>query len=196
MIRSGLKSAFKGLLRRATGGGAAAPVPEDAVEAPPASIEVEADVALGWARDGALLIDVREPNELYGGHVAGALLIPMRQVEGRHAEIPRDRRVIVYCAAGARSASVVEHLRRAGYTDVWSLDGGFGAWSGAGGATARPPTSAAFGITSTVRLGARSGTVQGIAETPEGMRYTVQFVDAGRVEQVSDIAESRLERVK
>lgn len=198
MIRSGLKSAFKGLLRRVSGGGAADPTPppEDAVEASPASVEVEAENVLRWVREGALLLDVREPNELYAGHASGALLIPMRHIQAHLAEIPRDRRLVVYCAAGARSAAVVAQLRLAGYDDVWSLDGGFGAWAGVGGATIRPPTSAAFGITSTVRVGARTGTVQGISETPEGMLYTVLLAQDGHVERMVDLPASRLERVK
>ncbi len=195
MIRSSLRRAVRAVVRSVTGGGPEQPKApmEDAVPVEPPSIEVEADDALRSVRSGALLVDVREPNELYGGHAAGALLVPMRQVDARLAELPRDRAVIVYCAAGARSASVVERLRDAGYADAWSLAGGFGAWAGAGGATVRPPTGAKFGITSAVAVDGRAGSVQAIAETPDGMRYTVQFADGARL---VDLPDSRLERLK
>lgn len=80
------------------------------------------------AGDRPLLLDIREPYEVAGGMAAGALWIPMNQVPGRLAEIPRDRALIVYCAAGVRSYGVAHWLREQGYADAWSLVGGLGAW--------------------------------------------------------------------
>ncbi len=45
-------------------------------------------------------------------------------------DLSRDARIVLYCAAGARSAAGAERLRAAGFTDVADLDGGIRAWSG------------------------------------------------------------------
>ena len=80
----------------------------------PSDLEIEAPQIKALLAEGALLLDVREPGELRGGHAEGALLVPMQQVPGRLAEIPKDRPVIVYCAAGGRSFGVAGFLREQG----------------------------------------------------------------------------------
>ncbi len=49
------------------------------------------------------------------------------------AAIPRDRKVVIYCSSGNRSALATETLLLLGYTDVASLAGGFRGWAEAGG---------------------------------------------------------------
>jgi rhodanese-related sulfurtransferase len=49
------------------------------------------------------------------------------------ARVPRDRRVVVYCASGNRSALAADTLQRMGYTDVASMRGGIRGWVDAGG---------------------------------------------------------------
>jgi molybdopterin/thiamine biosynthesis adenylyltransferase/rhodanese-related sulfurtransferase len=75
-----------------------------------------------------VLVDVREPAEWAAGVLPGAILLPLAQV----SELPvaRDARIVLYCAAGARSAAGAERLRAAGFTDVADLDGGIRAWTG------------------------------------------------------------------
>ena len=80
---------------------------------------------------GALLLDVREPEEWRAEHVPGALLMPMGQVRHRQSELPRDRRVVVVCRSGGRSAAVTESLRTWGF-DAVNLAGGMCAWASAG----------------------------------------------------------------
>ena len=80
--------------------------------------------------DDAFVLDVREPDEWSAGHVEGALHIPMGQVQTRLEEIPQDRRVVVVCRSGGRSARVTGYLRQQGY-DVVNLDGGLSAWQAA-----------------------------------------------------------------
>lgn len=78
------------------------------------------------------VLDVRTPQETSSGIAVGAALIPMDEVEGRKDEIPNDGRpILVYCAAGARSAAVCELLTREGYRNALNLEGGFGTWPGA-----------------------------------------------------------------
>ena len=50
--------------------------------------------------DGAVVVDVREPSEYVGGHVPGAVLMPMGQLPARLSELDRDRPVYVICATG------------------------------------------------------------------------------------------------
>lgn len=65
--------------------------------------------------EGATLLDVRTPQEWERGHVEGAILIPIGDLEARIAEVPRNHPVVVYCASGARSARAASTLAAAGY---------------------------------------------------------------------------------
>lgn len=65
--------------------------------------------------EGALLLDVRTPQEFAVGHVPGAKNIPVQELAQRLAELGAPRRVVVYCRSGGRSASATEILRQAGH---------------------------------------------------------------------------------
>ena len=84
---------------------------------------------------GALLLDVREPEEWQAEHAPGAVLMPMGQVRQRQSELPRDRRIVVVCRSGGRSAATTESLRTWGF-DAVNLAGGMCAWASAGLPTA------------------------------------------------------------
>ena len=88
-------------------------------------------VGAGSGTDGAgerlLLIDVREPDEAVNGVIAGAVVIPRGTIEFAIG-LAADRRVVVYCATGERSALVVRTLYGMGHHDVAHLDGGVAAW--------------------------------------------------------------------
>jgi adenylyltransferase/sulfurtransferase len=75
-----------------------------------------------------VLLDVREPYELQRARVEGALHIPMRQVPGRLAELPKDKPVYVICHHGGRSQAVADWLKPQGY-DVANVAGGINAWA-------------------------------------------------------------------
>lgn len=75
------------------------------------------------------LLDVREPHEHAHGAISGATLIPLGQLPARLAEVPRDRRVVVHCKMGGRSAKAVALLQQHGWPDVWNVAGGITAWS-------------------------------------------------------------------
>lgn len=64
---------------------------------------------------GATLVDVRTQMEWEGGHLDGAVLIPVSELQGRLAEVPRAHPVVVYCASGSRSARAAAMLSSAGY---------------------------------------------------------------------------------
>jgi rhodanese-related sulfurtransferase len=77
-----------------------------------------------------LVVDVREQDEWDEGHVPGAIHIPRGNLESRieRAEPDRARSIVVYCAAGNRSAFAAKTLDELGYEDVVSLSGGFTDW--------------------------------------------------------------------
>jgi molybdopterin/thiamine biosynthesis adenylyltransferase/rhodanese-related sulfurtransferase len=77
-----------------------------------------------------LLLDVREQDEWDEGHLPGAIHIPRGNLESRIERAAPDhaRRIVVYCAAGNRSAFAAKTLEELGYEDVSSLAGGFTDW--------------------------------------------------------------------
>jgi rhodanese-related sulfurtransferase len=81
---------------------------------------------------GALLIDVRQPDEWRAGHAPNARLIPLESLASRLSEIPRDRAVLLICRSGNRSGSAQRQLLQLGYEQVFNVSGGMHAWAGAG----------------------------------------------------------------
>ena len=93
--------------------------------------EIEADDAAERAEAGALVLDIREPDEWSAGHVDGSVYIPMGELGARLDELPTDRPIVAVCRSGARSATVTEALSGRGY-DVVNLVGGLQAWFAVG----------------------------------------------------------------
>ena len=81
---------------------------------------------------GALLVDVRQPDEWSAGHALNAKLIPLGSLAGRLGEVPRDREVLLSCRSGNRSGSAQRQLLQLGYEQVVNVSGGMHAWAGAG----------------------------------------------------------------
>ncbi|WP_407689012.1 adenylyltransferase/sulfurtransferase MoeZ [Mycobacterium sp. HUMS_1102779] len=77
------------------------------------------------------LIDVREPAEWEIVHIDGARLIPQSAIDSGAglALLPPDRRPVLYCKTGARSAQALAALKRAGFADAVHLQGGIVAWA-------------------------------------------------------------------
>ena len=82
------------------------------------------------AEGGVVLLDVRTPKEYQNGHIPNAQLIPLRELEDRLKELPKDRTlpVLVYCSNGDRSAKAARLLYDTGRKDVYTLIGGLRAW--------------------------------------------------------------------
>jgi rhodanese-related sulfurtransferase len=73
---------------------------------------------------GALVLDVRTAAEYQGGHVDGALNIPVQELESRLGELKdKKRAIVVYCASGMRSAHAAKILATAGFMDVTNAGG-------------------------------------------------------------------------
>ena len=81
------------------------------------------------------LIDVREPGEFSGGHVAGSTNLPLSRF--RPDQLPQGRRVVLICLSGGRSTSALKQARAAGRDDVVHFAGGVSGWRAAGGALVR-----------------------------------------------------------
>jgi rhodanese-related sulfurtransferase len=93
--------------------------------------EIDVDEAKRRVDGGALLLDVRNPDEWVAGRADGATWIPMGEIGARQDEIPTDRAIVVVCRTGARSSRVTAALVGAGY-DATNIGGGMEAWAAAG----------------------------------------------------------------
>lgn len=93
--------------------------------------EVALDSFAAAHADGAVVIDVREPGEYVGGHVPGAVLMPMGELPSRTSQLDPCGPVYVLCASGTRSSAMTHFLRQGGF-DARSVAGGTSAWVGAG----------------------------------------------------------------
>lgn len=80
---------------------------------------------------GAIVVDVREPDEFAQGHVPGARLVPLQTVPGLVGELPTDEPVYLVCAVGARSAQAAMFLAQHG-VDAVNVGGGTRDWLMAG----------------------------------------------------------------
>ena len=69
-------------------------------------------------QNGAVIVDVRSPQEFKGGHINGSINIPLQQMQQMLSKIPKDKVVITCCASGMRSASAKSILKSAGYSEV------------------------------------------------------------------------------
>ena len=79
----------------------------------------------------AQVIDVREPDELTTGAIAGSTNIPLGQLSARIAEVDPSLPVVTVCQSGRRSQRAAEALAAAGF-QVSNLDGGMNGWLDAG----------------------------------------------------------------
>ncbi len=80
-----------------------------------------------------VVLDVRTKEEYEGGHLTNAVLIPVSEFQDRLAELDKDKKIVVYCKAGIRSAEAGEMLVNNGFGSVYNLIGGIDAWIQAGG---------------------------------------------------------------
>lgn len=86
-------------------------------------------------RELPLIVDVREEEEFFNGHIKGAKNVNRWLLEEAVSEIAPDRSIpiLVYCAAGNRGALAADSLQKMGYQNVFSLKGGLSGWLEAGG---------------------------------------------------------------
>jgi len=87
--------------------------------------------------DKFALVDVREDNEWFKGHIRGAVHIGRGILERDIEKAIPDHmaEIVLYCGGGFRSALSAENLQKMGYKNVWSMDGGWRGWLDAKGPT-------------------------------------------------------------
>ena len=144
-----LRRLAKRVVRRVVGDGSAddrlspaAPQVQD----PAAEAEMLANIEAGCqeikeridAGEPVQVLDVREPEETAQGIIAGAILIPLSELEERWTEVKDCNEIVCYCAAGRRSLQAAELLRVKGVFNATSLEGGVAGWSQLGGALVKP----------------------------------------------------------
>ena len=78
-----------------------------------------------------LVIDVRQPDEYRSGHIAGAKLVPLGELNRKMQALPKNRQIVCVCASGSRSHSSTRTLVDAGY-DAHNMQGGMSSWRQAG----------------------------------------------------------------
>ncbi len=72
---------------------------------------------------GATLVDVRTPREYVGGHLSGALSLPLDELAAKASKVlpDKEKAVVLYCLSGARSGSAARLLAQMGYQNVRNL---------------------------------------------------------------------------
>ena len=76
------------------------------------------------ATPGAVLLDVRSPEEYAGGHIANSLNLSLQTWNRAEMLIPKkDTPICVYCRSGARSRKMADVLQKLGYTNVTDIGG-------------------------------------------------------------------------
>ena len=76
---------------------------------------------------GAIIVDVRSPQEYEEGHLEGAILLPEYDIKKKAREVLQDKNkdIVVYCSSGTRSKKAQEELNDMGYMKVYNLYNGF-----------------------------------------------------------------------
>lgn len=96
---------------------------------PPLEIDPQHLAELRAAGEPLAILDVREPWELAICGFAEAIGVPLGELAGREAELPRDRLLVVVCHTGRRSLLATRHLRQLGMARVTNLKGGVEGWA-------------------------------------------------------------------
>jgi rhodanese-related sulfurtransferase len=80
------------------------------------------------------VLDVLSPEAYHRQHIAGALNVPLSQIDSLHAKLPKDGTIVTYCAGPGcpASARAAERLLQLGFKDVRAFEGGIAGWTKAG----------------------------------------------------------------
>jgi len=81
-------------------------------------------------RDGAAILDVRDPKDFQAGHIVGAINIPEAKIPERLRELEaaREKPLLLYCSTGMVSGRAGSLLKKSGFGRLYSLRGGISAW--------------------------------------------------------------------
>lgn len=94
--------------------------------------QIDAQSVSRWMNEGgAMLIDVREPDEHAREHIPGATLMPLSKFDPSQVSA-NGRKIVLHCQSGRRSLEAASRLASAGHCDVHSLEGGIEQWRSSG----------------------------------------------------------------
>ena len=79
-----------------------------------------------------MLLDVRTPAEIAAGIIPSTEAMPLTVLPMRMNEIPKDKKVVIYCRTGARSAQACMYMGQQGFDNLYNLRGGIMSWARAG----------------------------------------------------------------
>lgn len=82
--------------------------------------------------DAPVIVDVRPPEQYKPGEFAGAVHIPLADIQHGHHQLPLDRPILLICERGVVSELAGLYLEAAGYGQVWNLEGGLSRFRKAG----------------------------------------------------------------
>lgn len=82
-------------------------------------------------REGAVLLDIRDPKEYSAGHIAGALSMPVSSIDARIGELESEKGkpVVLVCKMGQQSSATGRKLKALGFENVRRLSGGMAEWT-------------------------------------------------------------------
>ena len=87
--------------------------------------EIELKEVIEMQKKGAILIDVRSPQEYREGHLLNSILIPEYEIKNQiQKKLEKDTKIIVYCSTGHRSKEAKKILENLGYEEVYNLSNG------------------------------------------------------------------------
>ncbi|MGR5238783.1 rhodanese-like domain-containing protein [Vibrio alfacsensis] len=79
----------------------------------------------GWAliEQGAMIVDVRTPQEFANGHLDNAFNFPLSELDKHFANIDKDTQIVLYCQSGNRSGKAYQYLQSQGFTNLHNAGG-------------------------------------------------------------------------
>lgn len=86
---------------------------------------IQWDELIALDKSDIMIIDARTEEEHRFGHIEGSINIPIDEIRDRLSEIPRDKKIITYCAVGLRGYLAARILQQNGYNNVRNLSGGY-----------------------------------------------------------------------
>ncbi|WP_394126621.1 rhodanese-like domain-containing protein [Vibrio hepatarius] len=94
-----------------------------ALLASPVFATERADIGWEWIEQGALVVDVRTPQEFADGHLDNAKNYPLSALDKYFANIDKDAQIVLYCRSGNRSGKAFQYLTAQGFTNLHNAGG-------------------------------------------------------------------------
>ncbi|MGD8122387.1 rhodanese-like domain-containing protein [Vibrio sp. TRT 2004] len=94
-----------------------------AVFSVPSIASERADIGWQWIKQGALIVDVRTPQEFEAGHLDNAVNYPLSQLATHFANIDKEKQIVLYCRSGNRSGQAYQYLVSQGFANLHNAGG-------------------------------------------------------------------------